>query len=167
MLYALKGGGKRAFYRWLVRDWQAWFPRLPSRTRLFRLFATHADWTDRFRAEPTPLGVVDSYGIELIHPVRQGRARHSFFETGVNPCALHLLADVDGDGNVDLLGSSESREFYFVSRTYYGLDVWQLDALGGVSRHSLLSPQVHVSLGPLPATSTAMACWTWLWSMAT
>ena len=54
VLYALKGGGKRAFYRWLVRDWQALFPRLVSRTRLFRLFTTHADWTDRFRAEPTP-----------------------------------------------------------------------------------------------------------------
>ena len=25
VLYALKGGGKRAFYRWLVRDWLAFF----------------------------------------------------------------------------------------------------------------------------------------------
>ncbi len=29
VLYALKGGGKRAFYRWLMRDWHTWFPRLP------------------------------------------------------------------------------------------------------------------------------------------
>ena len=82
VLYALKGGSKRAFYHWLVRDWYAWFPRLPSRTRLFRLFAAHAEWTDRFRAEPTPLGVVDSYGIELRHPVRQGRARQAIGKKG-------------------------------------------------------------------------------------
>ena len=74
VLYALKGGGKRAFYRWVVRDWRAFFPRLPERTRLFRLFVAHADWTDRFRADPTPLGVIDSYGIELIHPLREGRS---------------------------------------------------------------------------------------------
>ncbi|MDE2809245.1 MAG: hypothetical protein OXN90_12580 [Gemmatimonadota bacterium] len=43
VLYALKGGGKRAFYRWLVRDWRAFFPRLPERTRLFRLLAAHVD----------------------------------------------------------------------------------------------------------------------------
>ncbi len=84
VLYALKGGGKRAFYRWLVRDWQAWFPRLPSRPRLFRLFAAHAEWTDRFRAELTTLGVVDSYGIELRHPVRQGRAQHAIGKKGLS-----------------------------------------------------------------------------------
>ena len=82
VLYALKGGSKRAFYRWLVRDGQALFPRLVSRSRLFRLFTTHADGTDRFRAEPTTLGVVDSYGIELTHPVRQGRARHPLGKKG-------------------------------------------------------------------------------------
>ena len=43
VLYALKGGSKRAFYRWLRRDWLAFFPRLPERTRLFRLWAAHAD----------------------------------------------------------------------------------------------------------------------------
>ncbi len=59
--------------RWLARDWLAFFPRLPDRTRLFRLFAAHADWTDRFRADPTSLGVIDSYGIELIHPLWEGR----------------------------------------------------------------------------------------------
>ena len=74
MLYALKGGSKRAFYRWLCRDWRAFFPRLPERTRLFRLFAAHADWTAAFLAAPSTLGVIDSYGIELIHPVREGRS---------------------------------------------------------------------------------------------
>lgn len=49
------------------------FPRLPERTRLFRPFKTHRQWTLLFLAPPTLLGVVDSYGIEWIHLVRQGR----------------------------------------------------------------------------------------------
>ena len=36
-LYALKGVGNQAFYRWLTRDYRALFPKLPKRTRLFRL----------------------------------------------------------------------------------------------------------------------------------
>ena len=65
LLQALKGGGNRAFYRWLTRDYRPLFPRLPERTRLFRLFATHQDWTRAFLAAPTVLGVIDTYGIEL------------------------------------------------------------------------------------------------------
>ena len=34
LLHALKGGGNRAFYRWLTRDYRPLFPRLPERTRL-------------------------------------------------------------------------------------------------------------------------------------
>ena len=75
LLHALKGGGNRAFYRWLTRDYRPLFPRLPERTRLFRLFTTHHDWTQAFLAAPTVLGVIDTYGIELIHPMREGRSR--------------------------------------------------------------------------------------------
>ncbi len=74
IVFSLKGVGNRAFYRWLKRDWLIWFPKLPERTRLFRLFKTHQAWTDRFLAEPTVLGVVDSYGVELLHPCRAGRS---------------------------------------------------------------------------------------------
>lgn len=73
LLFALKGGGERAFYRWLTRDYRPLFPRLPERTRLFRLFATHQAWADRFLAEPTLLGVGDTYGVELLHPWREKR----------------------------------------------------------------------------------------------
>ncbi|HZS89598.1 MAG TPA: transposase [Chloroflexota bacterium] len=73
LLFALKGGGERAFYRWLARDYRPLFPRVPERTRLFRLFATHQDWTQRFLAQPTVLGVADSYGVELLHPYREKR----------------------------------------------------------------------------------------------
>src|SRR5215475_10612339 len=43
LLHALKGVGNRAFHRWLTRDYRPLFPRLPERTRLFRLFKTHQD----------------------------------------------------------------------------------------------------------------------------
>ena len=74
LLYALKGEGTRAFYRWLTRDYQALFPQVPERTRLFRLFQTHTAWTAHFLAAPTVLGVADTYGIEFIHPMREGRS---------------------------------------------------------------------------------------------
>src|SRR5947208_14588807 len=73
LLHALKGGGNRAFYRWLTRDYRPLFPQLPERTRLFRLLTTHQDWTRAFLAAPTVLGVIDTYGIERIHPIRDGR----------------------------------------------------------------------------------------------
>lgn len=74
LLFALKGDGPRRFYRWLSSNYRSWFPRLPERTRLFRLLATHADWTEAFLAQPTLLGVADTYGIELRHPWREDRA---------------------------------------------------------------------------------------------
>ena len=73
LLFALKGVGPRAFYRWLARDYRPLFPRLPERTRLFRMCATHQDWTDYFLAKPPVLGVADSYGVELLHPWREKR----------------------------------------------------------------------------------------------
>ncbi len=74
LLFALKGDGPRRFSRWLHDNDRSWFPRLPDRTRLFRLLATHADWTECFLAQPTLLGVADTYGIELRHPWREDRA---------------------------------------------------------------------------------------------
>jgi hypothetical protein len=74
LLHAIKGGGTRAFYRWLTRDYLPLFPHVPERTRLARLFKTHTAWTARFLAAPTVLGVADTYGIELIHPMREGRS---------------------------------------------------------------------------------------------
>lgn len=74
VLFAAKGVGGRAFYRWLRRDWLGLFPNLPERTRLLRLFAAHRDWAERLLAGPTLFGVADTYGIELIHPIREGRS---------------------------------------------------------------------------------------------
>ena len=52
LLHALKGVGNRPFYRWLTRDYRPLFPRLPERTRLFRLFTTHQGWTQAFLVFP-------------------------------------------------------------------------------------------------------------------
>jgi len=84
LLHALKGGGNRAFYRWLTKDYRALFPHVPERTRLFRLFKTHQDWTQAFLASPTVLGVIDTYGIELIHPIREGRSPQQIGRKGVS-----------------------------------------------------------------------------------
>ena len=84
LLHALKGVGNRAFYRWLTRDFYSLFPGLPERMRLFRLFRTHQDWTQAFLAAPTVLGVIDTYGIELIHPIRQGRSPRQIGRKGLS-----------------------------------------------------------------------------------
>ena len=66
------------------------------------------------------------------------------FEAGVNPSALHLLADLDGNGMVDLLGSPE-RIGRFGGTDYYGLALWRLDASGEVVRHSLLDWKAFIA----------------------
>ena len=76
LLMALKGASQRAFYRWLRRNWKDLFPDLPERTRLFRRLKTHQKLTERFLAEPTIFGVIDSYGIELCHPIRENHQPH-------------------------------------------------------------------------------------------
>ena len=84
LLHALKGVGNRAFYRWLTRDYRALFPRLPERTRLFRLFKTHHTWSEVFLASPTVLGIIDTYGVELIHPRREGRSPQQVGRKGLS-----------------------------------------------------------------------------------
>jgi hypothetical protein len=74
VVFALKGGRFRQFYRWLKRDYGHLFPHLPDRTRMLRLLRGHQDWTNRFLAQPSFFTVVDTFGIELIHPIREGRS---------------------------------------------------------------------------------------------
>jgi hypothetical protein len=82
LLFALKGGYFRAFYRWLARDYAALFAGLPERTRLQRLLLTHQDWCAAFLAAPTFFTLIDSYGIELIHPIREGRSTQQIGKKG-------------------------------------------------------------------------------------
>jgi hypothetical protein len=82
LLFALKGVGSRAFYRWLCRDYRPLFPQLPERTRLFRLFKGHQQWLTLFLAEPSLIGLIDTFGIELIHPRREGRSERQIGRKG-------------------------------------------------------------------------------------
>lgn len=82
LVFALKGVGERAFYRWFSRNFRPLFPRLPERTRLFRALKTHRTWTQYFLAAPSLLGLADSFGIELLHPRREGRSEQQIGRKG-------------------------------------------------------------------------------------
>ncbi|MGZ8217705.1 hypothetical protein [Methylomagnum sp.] len=84
LLFAIKGVAERAFHRWIGRNHRALFPRLPDRTRLFRRLKAHWEWTLRFLARPSLLGIVDGYGIELVHPIRRGRSAQQFGAAGIS-----------------------------------------------------------------------------------
>jgi hypothetical protein len=74
ILFALKGCHFRAFYRWLSRDFAPLFAGLPDRTNLQRLLKSHQAHCDDLLAQTSVLTVTDSYPIELIFPIRQGRS---------------------------------------------------------------------------------------------
>ncbi len=92
ILYALKAKGERAFYRWAEGELLPLFPDLPERTRLFRLFAAHRDWTNRFLAQPTFFGVADSFGIEMINTLRLRRSTRQIARRGL--CGRRWIAGV-------------------------------------------------------------------------
>ncbi len=84
ILFVLKGGYFRAFYRWLKRDYGNWFGdgTLPERTRLQRLLKTHQDWCDLLLSDPSFFTVIDSYPIELLFPIREGRSQQQVGKKG-------------------------------------------------------------------------------------
>lgn len=75
ILFALKGGRFRAFYRWLSRDYSALFAGLPDRTTLIDQLAQFQHLCDRLLGQASVLTVADSYPIELIFPIREGRSK--------------------------------------------------------------------------------------------
>jgi hypothetical protein len=56
-----------------VGDYTTVFGVLPERTRPLRALQCHQDWCQRFLAQSTLFTVINTYGIELNHPLRQGR----------------------------------------------------------------------------------------------
>lgn len=82
LLFALKGGFFRAFCRWLRRDFADLFAGLPDRTRLLRALEAHQDWIDKLLADPTLFTVIDTYPIELIFPIREGRSKQQVGQKG-------------------------------------------------------------------------------------
>ena len=82
----------------------------------------------------------------LTQPWAASQPPSLFFEIAANPCDMHLLADLDGDGAVELVGTPERNLFFdfLFGPTYHGLALWRVDASGGVERHTLLGPQLLV-----------------------
>lgn len=106
ILFALKGGHFRAFYRWLKRDYEALFGGLPERTVLLRQLKTQQVHTDLLMATPSVLNVVDSYPMELIFPIREGRSPQQYggknkdkgrWSVGIKVCwILNTFGQVSG-----------------------------------------------------------------------
>ena len=84
ILFTLKGVPYRAFYRWLKGDWWHLLPQLPECSRRLRLLAEYDYLTDSFLVAPQEESVIDSYGVELLHPRRQGRRRAQIGEKGIS-----------------------------------------------------------------------------------
>jgi hypothetical protein len=84
LLFALKGGRFSAFYRCLSNNYRTLFPKLPEHSRLTRLLRDYADCTEDFLTKPSFFTVIDTYGIELIHPRREGRSRQQLGKKGVS-----------------------------------------------------------------------------------
>jgi hypothetical protein len=82
LLFSLKGGRYRAFYRWLNSNYRSFFPRLPELTRLLRLLRDYAPLVEGLLAQPSLFTVIDTYGIELIHPRREGRSKKQIGKKG-------------------------------------------------------------------------------------
>ena len=104
LLFSLKGGRFRAFYRWLRANYRVWFPTLPERTRLQRLLRDYAGLALDFLAEPSFFTVVDTYRIELIHPRREGRSKRQIGKKGVSNgrwiIGIKLAWLINDDGEV-------------------------------------------------------------------
>jgi hypothetical protein len=82
ILFALKGGQFRAFCRWLKRDYDGLFGGLPDRTTLQRQLRAQQHHADRLLAEASLLNVVDSFPIELLFPLREGRSEQQIGKKG-------------------------------------------------------------------------------------
>lgn len=131
LLFALKGGHFRAFYRWLKRDYDALFAGLPDRTRLQRLLVTHQDWNERFLADPSFFLVIDSFPIELLFPIREGRSPQQFgrkskdkgrWSIGIKLCwVLNCLGQVV-DWDWDTMNTPDN-EFHALIQQFSGRSI--------------------------------------------
>ena len=74
-LFALKRLSQRDFCNWLASNHSDMFPNLPERTRLFRRLARRRGAAETFLARPDAIAVMDSFGIETLHPYREKRRR--------------------------------------------------------------------------------------------
>ncbi len=74
VLFALKGGSFRRFHPWLRKRNML---NLPERSRLCRLLIKYRKLCNQFLSGETFFNVIDSFGVEIIHPAREGRSQQS------------------------------------------------------------------------------------------
>ncbi len=87
ILRILKGVPFRSFYRWLTRNFTHLFPHLPDRTRLLRLLYTYCGLADAFLVplkKKSQTGIMDSFGVEMLHPKREGRSDSQYARKGLS-----------------------------------------------------------------------------------
>lgn len=84
LIFALKGGKYRPFYRWLDGNYRHLFPKLPEQSRMQRLLRDYSHYTTRLLKEPSTFTVIDTFGIELIHPRREGRSPKQIGRKGLS-----------------------------------------------------------------------------------
>ncbi len=84
LMFALKGGRYRPFYRWFVANLGVWFPKMPEQSRLHRLLRDYSQYTDRFLKDASFFTIIDTFGIELIHPRREGRSPNQLVKQGLS-----------------------------------------------------------------------------------
>ena len=75
ILFALKGGHFRAFCRWLKRDYDLLFGGVPDRSTLQRQLRAQQYHADTLLGDASLLNVIDSFPIELLFPLREGRSK--------------------------------------------------------------------------------------------
>ncbi len=73
VLFVLRGISFRRFWKWLWE--QTLFAQLPERSRLQRLVITKKDMCNEFAGDPTLFSILDSFGIEMIVPIRQYQSK--------------------------------------------------------------------------------------------
>lgn len=74
VLFALKGGSFRRFHPWLLKRH---ILNLPERSRLCRLLIKNRKLCNQFLSSETFFNVLDSFGVEIIHPAREKRSNQS------------------------------------------------------------------------------------------
>lgn len=152
LLFSLRGGQYRPFYRWLRDNYGKLFPALPDVTRLLRLFKRCAHYTDEFLAEPSFFTVADTYGIELCHPRREGRSPQQVGKKGKSNgrwiIGIKLGWLINNDGKVVTwqwdTANVHDREFRDLALAYNGETITLCDF--GFREHD--APQENMKFCP-------------------
>jgi hypothetical protein len=82
IMFALKGGILPCLLPMAAARICPLFAVWPERTRLQRLLLRHQVWCDQLLAEPSFFTIIDPYGIELLHLIREQRSSQQIGKKG-------------------------------------------------------------------------------------